>query len=143
MIHYLALLFVLLSVHEHAFALTDGRISPDQHQNLAVIHFIVKPSDDVITATDDTDKQAIRAAFAQQAVRNATGMEMQVLRHLATGGVLLASPDSISPQQAEQYAHSIARQPGIEYAEPDRRAWPMKSNTLHNNHQRNLKTPTD
>ena len=145
MMRYLTLLFVLLSTYGYAVLPPDGRLAPDRYQ-AQITRLIVKPSDSVITATDDTDKQAIRAAFAKQAVRNATGIEMRVLRHLATGAVLLELPDSVDTEQARKYADSIAQQLGIKYAEPDQHMWPMQTpqNSFHQKaDQKHLKAPAD
>ena len=146
MMRYVGLFFVLLSLDVHAVVLPDGRFSPAQHQHTEITRLIVKPSNSVITATaDGATKQARQASFAQQAVRNATGMEMQVLRHLATGSVLLELPNAVSQQWAEEYARWIAQQPGVAYAEPDRRVWPalVPDDTFYSTHQGHLQAPAN
>ena len=145
MIFYPVLFLALLSTSVHAVPPSDGRLWPSQPQQTEITRLIVKPSGGVIAAADGMDKQASRAAFAKQAALDATGMEMQVLRHLATGAVLLELSTSISPQQAEEYARWIAQRTGVEYAEPDRRMWPMltPNDTFYGAYQWNMQTPAD
>ena len=145
MIRYPILFFTLLSTSVHAVMPPDGRLSSGQYQNWQITRLIVKPSGGVMAAADGVDKQARRATFAKQAALDATGMEMQVLRHLSTGAVLLELPSSVSPQQAEEYTRWIAQRTGVEYAEPDWTMRPMltPNDTFYSGSQGHLKAPAD
>ena len=137
MIRYLILFFALLSACAQVVTPPDNSHSTGQYQDSQITRLIVKPSDTMITAVDGVDQQAARAAFVKQAALQATGIEMQVLRHLATGAVLLELPRSVSQQQAKEYVRWIAQQTGIEYAEPDQR---MRSMSKPNNPSHKLRS---
>ena len=150
MMRQLILCSVLIGASAHAVMSPDGRLWSGQHQDPSINRLIVKPSGGVIAATDGMDGQTVqaaRAAFVKQAALEATGMEMQVLRHLATGAVLLELPVSVSLQQAKEYAGRIAGRLGDDggYAEPDSSRWSalMPDDTHYSNFQGHLQAPTD
>ena len=148
MIRLLILCAVLVGASAHDVMPPDGRVWSRQYQDQQITRLIVKPLSSAIAAADAMDEQTVQAAqaaFVRQAALEATGMEMKVLRRVAIGAVLLELPNSMSAQQAEEYARWIAEQPGIEYAELDRTMWPMltPNDTFYSGYQGHLKAPAD
>ena len=54
------------------------------------------------------------------------GVPLAHVRALATGAALAALDHPVDVTEAARIAASIARDPAVEYAEPDRRAWPAR-----------------
>lgn len=108
----------LIASQTHA----GGRnIDPDQPlPRLPVTRLIIKASDKA-----GIELSATEASSRVAAIASAVGQPM-TFSHIAGLGAMIARLDSpMSPAQAEQLARRIARQPGIAYAEPDERAFPL------------------
>ncbi|MBS0313759.1 MAG: S8 family peptidase [Proteobacteria bacterium] len=96
-------------------------IDPDQPlPRLPVTRLIIKASD-----KSGPELSATEASSRVAAIASAVGQPM-TFSHIAGLGAMIARLDTpMSPAQAEQLARRIAQQPGIAYAEPDGRAFPL------------------
>ena len=78
-----------------------------------VRHLIVKLSDDVAPAPVRGGRATLREFQAT------TGVELTPVRELSGGASLVALPIAVPLSQARSIAADLARQPGVQYAEPD------------------------